>query len=62
VISADYSLQAFGQLYRDRTDCKNGFDELEKTMGLGDVISRMTWSAVTSQREQSRSFITGELV
>ena len=31
VTNADYSLEAMGQLYRDRADCENGFDELIKT-------------------------------
>ncbi|WP_392390525.1 MULTISPECIES: hypothetical protein [Nitrosomonas] len=56
--NADYSLEAFGQLYRDRADCENGFDELKNQWGW-DVISRMTWSDVSSQHELSRSFITG---
>ena len=35
VIHADYSLEAFGQWYRDRADCENGFDELENQWGWG---------------------------
>ncbi len=33
--SADYSLEAFGQWYRDRADCENGFDELKNQWGWG---------------------------
>jgi hypothetical protein len=29
VTNTDYSLEALGQLYRDRADCENGFDELK---------------------------------
>ncbi|WP_299158306.1 transposase [Accumulibacter sp.] len=35
VSNADYSLEAMGQLYRDRTDCENGFDELKNQWGWG---------------------------
>jgi hypothetical protein len=59
VIYADYSLEAFGQWYRDRADCENGFNELKNQWGW-DVIPLMTWSAVISQHEQSRSSITGQ--
>ena len=30
VTNSDYPLEAYGQLYRDRADCENGFDELKK--------------------------------
>ncbi|SDZ09621.1 transposase [Nitrosomonas sp. Nm33] len=33
VTNADYSLEAFGRLYRDRADCENGFDELKNQWG-----------------------------
>jgi len=29
VSNADYALEPIGQLYRDRTDCENGFDEIK---------------------------------
>jgi hypothetical protein len=35
VTNADYSLEAFGQWYRDRADCENGFDELKNQWGWG---------------------------
>jgi hypothetical protein len=35
VTNADYALEAIGQLYRDRADCENGFDELKNQWGWG---------------------------
>ena len=35
VTNADYALAAMGQLYRDRADCENGFDELKNQWGWG---------------------------
>lgn len=35
VTNTDYSLDAMGQLYRDRADCENGFDELKNQWGWG---------------------------
>jgi len=35
VTNADYPLEAMGQLYRDRADCENGFDELKNQWGWG---------------------------
>ncbi|MDP2753454.1 MAG: hypothetical protein Q8P40_03595, partial [Nitrospirota bacterium] len=35
VTNADYPLVAMGQLYRDRADCENGFDELKNQSGWG---------------------------
>jgi hypothetical protein len=35
VTDAPYELQAIGQLYRDRCDCENGFDELKNQWGWG---------------------------
>ena len=34
VTDVKYPLQAIGQLYRDRADCENGFDELKNQWGL----------------------------
>ncbi|MBK8386019.1 MAG: transposase [Candidatus Accumulibacter sp.] len=53
VTNADYSTEAMGQLYRDRADCENGFDEL-KINGAGAATPRRTWSAATSRRERWR--------
>ncbi|MEO8410878.1 MAG: transposase, partial [Propionivibrio sp.] len=35
VTNAGYDLDAIGQLYRDRGDCENGFDELKNQWGWG---------------------------
>jgi hypothetical protein len=35
VTNTDHPLEAFGQLYRDRADCENGFDELTHQWGWG---------------------------
>ncbi|WP_256212241.1 hypothetical protein [Nitrosomonas communis] len=35
VTNADYSLEAPSQLYRDRADCENSFDELKNQWGWG---------------------------
>jgi hypothetical protein len=35
VTNSSYPLAAFGQLYRDRADCENGFDELKNQWGWG---------------------------
>ncbi|MDP3664874.1 MAG: transposase [Nitrosomonas sp.] len=58
VTNTDYSLDAIGQLYRDRADCENGFDELKNQWGWGG-IPRMIWNVATSRRGQSRSSTIG---
>lgn len=35
VTDVEHELGAIGQLYRDRCDGENGFDELKKPVGLG---------------------------
>jgi hypothetical protein len=35
VTNTDYPCEAIGQLYRDRADCENGFDELKNQWGWG---------------------------
>jgi hypothetical protein len=35
VTNTEYALEAIGQLYRDRADCENGFDELKNPWGWG---------------------------
>jgi len=35
VSNAEYDIAAIGQLYRDRCDCENGFDELKNQWGWG---------------------------
>jgi len=40
VTHSDYDLQAIGQLYRDRADCENGFDELKNQWGWGGYTTQ----------------------
>ena len=40
VTNTDYSLDAIGQLYRDRADCENGFDELKNQWGWGGYTTQ----------------------
>ena len=40
VTSTDYDLQAIGQLYRDRADCENGFDEMKNQWGWGGYTTQ----------------------
>jgi len=40
VTNADYKLDAFSQLYRDRADCENGFDELKNQWGWGGYTTQ----------------------
>jgi hypothetical protein len=35
VCNTDYEVQHIGQLYRDRADCENGFDEIKNQWGWG---------------------------
>ena len=35
VSNAAYALEQIGQLYRDRADCENGFDEIKNQWGWG---------------------------
>ena len=35
ISNVDYPIEAIGQLYRDRADCENGFDELKNQWGWG---------------------------
>ena len=50
--NATYELAAIGQLYRDRCDCENGFDELKNQWG---------WGGFTTQ-DMHRSQITARAV
>ena len=36
----DYSLEGVAQLYRDRCDCDNGFDELKNLWGLSGFTTQ----------------------
>ena len=40
VTSSGYALEVFGQLYRDRADCENGFDELKNQWGWGGFTTQ----------------------
>lgn len=40
VTNAAYDLDAIGQLYRDRADCENGFDELKNQWGWGGYTTQ----------------------
>jgi len=52
VTNASYDLAGIGQLYRDRCDCENGFDELKNQWG---------WGGFTTQ-DMHRSQITARAV
>ena len=52
VSNAAYDIAAIGQLYRDRCDCENGFDELKNQWG---------WGGFTTQ-DMHRSQITARAV
>ena len=40
VTNSAYALEVFGQLYRDRADCENGFDELKNQWGWGGFTTQ----------------------
>lgn len=40
VTNSVYSLEVFGQLYRDRADCENGFDELKNQWEWGGFTTQ----------------------
>jgi hypothetical protein len=40
VTDSDYALETIGQLYRDRADCENGFDELKNQWGWGGCTTQ----------------------
>jgi hypothetical protein len=50
VTNSSYALEAFGQLYRDRADCENGFDELKNQWGLGGFTTQDIERCQTSAR------------
>jgi Transposase DDE domain group 1 len=50
VTNADYPLESFGQLYRDRADCENGFDELKNQWGWGGFSTQDINRSQTSAR------------
>ena len=50
VTNSTYALGAFGQLYRDRADCENGFDELKNQWGWGGFTTQDIERCQTSAR------------
>jgi len=40
VTNSEYPLTTLGQLYRDRADCENGFDELKNQWGWGGYTTQ----------------------
>jgi len=40
VTDVAYPIEAIGQLYRDRADCENGFDELKNQWGMGGFTTQ----------------------
>jgi hypothetical protein len=50
VTNVQYDLSAIGQLYRDRCDCENGFDELKNQWGWGGFTTHdMHRSQITAR-------------
>jgi hypothetical protein len=50
VTNAEYDIAAIGQLYRDRCDCENGFDELKNQWGWGGFTTKdMHRSQITAR-------------
>ena len=50
VTNTTYDLQAIAQLYRDRADCENGFDELKNQWGWGGFSTQDIERCQTSAR------------
>lgn len=50
VTNSAYALDAFDQLYRDRADCENGFDELKNQWGWGGFTTQDIERCQTSAR------------
>ena len=50
VTNSAYPLATFGQLYRDRADCENGFDELKNQWGWGGFTTQDIERCQTSAR------------
>ena len=48
--NSSYALDAFAQLYRDRADCENGFDELKNQWGWGGFTTQDIERCQTSAR------------
>jgi hypothetical protein len=50
VTNTEYDLHAIAQLYRDRADCENGFDELKNQWGWGGFTTQDIERCQTSAR------------
>ncbi len=50
VTNSAYALGVYGQLYRDRADCENGFDELKNQWGWGGFTTQDIERCQTSAR------------
>ena len=50
VTNAQYDIAAIGQLYRDRCDCENGFDELKNQWGWGGFTTHDMHRSQTTAR------------
>lgn len=50
VTNTEYDLHAIAQLYRDRADCENGFDELKNQWGRGGFTTQDIERCQTSAR------------
>lgn len=50
VSNAEFDLQTIAQLYRDRADCENGFDELKNQWGWGGFTTQDIGRCQTSAR------------
>ena len=50
VTNTQYDLQTIAQLYRDRADCENGFDELKNQWGWGGFSTQDIERCQTSAR------------
>jgi hypothetical protein len=59
--NATYDIAAIGQLYRDRCDCENGFDELKNQGREGAPSWPLGWGGFTTQ-DMHRSQVTARAV
>ena len=50
ITNTDYEVHAIAQLYRDRADCENGFDELKNQWGWGGFTTQDLDRCQTSAR------------
>jgi hypothetical protein len=62
VTNSAYPLAAFGQLYRDRADCENGFDELKNQWGWGGFTTQDIERCQSSARAVGAGLQLVELV